>query len=315
MNKMLRIFNKWIALWVALFGFLAYLVPSSFNFFGPFINVFFGLAMFGIGLVIKEEDYKNSLQTPGAILFGTLCQFTIMPFLALFTSWLFKLSPAWTVGLILTGSAPGAMTSNIISYLSKGDVAYSVSLTALSTILCPVLTPLLTLWLAGARVPISFWPMFMTIIWVVVVPLLTGFLVRKSFPDKVNKLGEIPSTLSVLAILVITSYVISANRESLGFATLGLLGVVAFHNATGMLLGFFAGYAGRLNFLRRKTLSIEIGMQNAGLGVVLALAHFDKEVAVPAAIFTIWCIFTASLLVYLWAFLEGKGHINRVSAI
>lgn len=310
MNNILRFFNKWIALWVALFGFLAYLVPSTFNFFGPFINVFFGLAMFGIGLVIKEEDYGNIIRTPTAIVFGTLCQFTIMPLLALFTSWLFKLSPAWTVGLILTGSAPGAMTSNVISYLSKGDVAYSVSLTALSTMLCPVLTPLLTLWLAGTRVPISFWPMFMTIIWVVVLPLVAGFLTRKIMPNLVNTLGEIPSTLSVLAILVITSYVIAANKESLGFATLGLLGVVAFHNGMGMLLGFFAGFIGKLNFLRRKTLSIEIGMQNAGLGVVLALAHFGNEVAVPAAIFTIWCIFTASLLVYLWAFLEGTEKIE-----
>lgn len=310
MNRILHFFNRWIALWVALFGCIAFFFPQVFNFFGPFINVFFGVAMFGIGLVIREEDYKNILRTPGAILFGTFCQYTIMPLLALFTSWLFKLSPAWTVGLILTGSAPGAMTSNIISYLSKGDVAYSVSLTALSTMLCPVLTPLLTLLLAGTRVPISFWPMFQTIIWVVVVPLLAGFLVRKMIPRQVNKLGEWPSTLSVLAILIITSFVIAANHDNLGLATLGLLVTIAFHNALGMLLGFLAGFAIKLNFLRRKTLSIEIGMQNAGLGVVLALTHFGKEVAVPAAIFTVWCIFTASLLVYVWGFINNKKTIN-----
>ncbi|MBN1182267.1 MAG: bile acid:sodium symporter family protein [Bacteroidales bacterium] len=311
MNRILHFFNKWIALWVALFGFIAYIYPQIFNFFGPFINVFFGIAMFGIGLVIREQDYKNIIRTPGAIVFGTICQFTIMPLLALLTSWIFKLSPAWTLGLILTGSAPGAMTSNIISYLSKGDVAYSVSLTALSTLLCPVLTPLLTLVLAGTKVPISFWPMFQTIIWVVVVPLLAGFLFRKALPKQVEKLGELPSTFSVLAVLVITSYVIAANRDSLGLATLGLLTVVAFHNGMGMLLGFFAGIAAKLSFVRRKTLSIEVGMQNAGLGVVLALKHFGKEVAIPAAIFTIWCIFTASLLVYVWDFIDARKTIKN----
>ena len=311
MNRILHFFNKWIALWVALFGFIAYMFPQIFNFFGPFINIFFGIAMFGIGLVIKEQDYQNIIRSPGAIIFGVICQFTIMPLLALLTSWIFKLSPAWTLGLILTGSAPGAMTSNIISYLSKGDVAYSVSLTALSTMLCPVLTPLLTLLLAGTKVPISFWPMFQTIIWVVVIPLLTGFFVRRFIPKQVEKLGELPSTFSVLAILIITSYVIAANRDSLGLATLGLLTVVAFHNGAGMLLGFFAGFAAKLNFIRRKTLSIEIGMQNAGLGVVLALKHFGKEVAIPAAIFTIWCIFTASLLVYVWDFIGARKAIKK----
>ena len=198
------------------------------------------------------------------------------------------------------------MTSNVISYLSKGDVAYSVSLTAVSTTLCPVLTPLLTLVLAGTKVPVAFWPMFQTIIWVVVIPLFFGFVIRKMATKQVDKLGEIPSTLSVIAIVVITSYVIAANSESLGLATLGIIVAVAFHNALGMLLGFFAGFAGRLNFLRRKTLSIEIGMQNAGLGVVLALAHFGNEVAIPAAIFTVWCIFSASLLVYFWAYIERR---------
>ena len=306
MDRILRFFNKSISLWVILFGIAAFLHPKPFNFLGGWINVFLGVAMFGIGLIINENDYQNILRSPKSILFGTVCQFTIMPSLALFTSWVFHLSPAWTVGLVLTGSAPGAMTSNVISYLSKGDVAYSVSLTAVSTLLCPVLTPMLTLLLAGTKVPVSFWPMFQTILLVVVLPLALGFAVRKLAPGQVAKLGEIPSTLSVVAIVVITSYVIAANGDSLGFATLALFTAVAFHNAAGMLIGYFSGFAGKLSFLKRKTLSIEIGMQNAGLGVVLALKHFGNEVAIPAAIFTVWCIVTASLLVYFWAFVENR---------
>jgi len=311
MKKFLSFFNKYIAIWVIILGVVAYIFPQLFIIFKSYINVFFAIAMFGIGLVLKEDDYKNIIKNPWPILFGTLCQFTIMPLLALLTCQIFHLSEAWTIGLILTGAAPGAMTSNIISYLSKGDVAYSVSLTSLSTLLCPVLTPLITLFLAGARVQISFWPMFFTIIWVVIVPLIGGFVVRKIIGKKIEKFGEIPSTISVISIIAITSYVIAANQKSLGMATFGILLAVAFHNAAGMLLGYFAGYIIKLNFIRRKTLSIEIGMQNAGLGVILALQYFGNEVAIPAAIFTVWCILTASFLVYIWAFFDKQTFILK----
>lgn len=312
MNRVLSYFNKAIVVWVAGFGMLAYFIPGVFDNFRKLINLFFALAMFGIGLVITEENYRNIVRSPLKILFGTLCQFTIMPLLALLTSRVFNLSDAWTVGLVLTGAAPGAMTSNVISYLSKGDVAYSVSLTALSTLLCPFLTPLITLLLAGTKVPVSFWSMFQTIVMVVVLPLVAGFVVRRAFQKRINMIGEWPSTISVLAIVVITSYVIAANRNSLGFATTLIIAAVIFHNALGMALGFFAGYLGRLNYLGRKTLSIEIGMQNAGLGVVLALEHFGKDVAIPAAIFTIWCIFTASVLVYFWVFIEKRKAYAKI---
>jgi BASS family bile acid:Na+ symporter len=306
MGKILVWLNKGIALWVIVFGMIAYLIPGSFEYFKNSINIFFSLAMFGIGLVITEQDYAGILRNPVKVLAGTICQFTIMPLLALVTSRLFNLSDAWTLGLIITGAAPGAMTSNVISYLSKGDVAYSVSLTAVSTLLCPILTPLITLLLAGTRVPISFFPMFKTILLVVGFPLIAGFLVRKNAPALVSRLRELPPTLSVVAIVVITSYVIAVNRENLGLASLLVIAAVAFHNASGMAMGFFAGYLMKLDFLSRKTLCIEIGMQNAGLGVILALQFFGKEVAIPAAIFTVWCIITASLLVYFWNYIETR---------
>lgn len=308
MQKFLRIFNKLIALWVILFGVIAFFSPSIFLIFKNSINIFFALAMFGIGMVLKEEDYISIFKNPIYVIFGTFCQFTIMPLLAILTSNIFNLPLNWKIGLILTGAAPGAMTSNVISYLSKADTAYSISLTTLSTLLCPILTPLITYLLVHTHVPISFWSMFFTIIFVVVIPLLIGFTLRKIFSHGISKLGEIPSTISVIAIITITSYVIAANKESLGYATFIILLAVAFHNAMGMLLGYFAGYVIKQDHIRRKTLSIEIGMQNAGLGVVLALKHFGKDVAVPAAIFTVWCILTASLLVYFWKFLEKRSY-------
>ncbi len=131
-----------------LFGIVAYAYPPSFLFAGRYINWFFAITLFGIGQVLKEEDFKYIMRSPGPVLFGNLCQFTIMPLLTLLIFWMFALPDAIAVGLILTGAAPGAMASNVISCLSDGDVAYSVSLTAVVTLLCPLLTPLITLILA-----------------------------------------------------------------------------------------------------------------------------------------------------------------------
>ncbi|MFC1670262.1 bile acid:sodium symporter family protein [Spirochaetota bacterium] len=306
MNKVINFYNNNLSIWVLLFASVAYIYPEIFLSVKSFINLFFGITMFGIGLVITKKDYENIIKSPWAILFGNLCQFTIMPLLAFVTSYIFSLPNEIMVGLILTGSAPGAMTSNVISYLSKGDVTYSVSLTAVATLLAPLLTPALTLFLAGQKVPVAFFPMFLTIIYTVVLPLLGGFIVRYFFPAFVEKIGELPATISVSAIIVITSYVVAANKSNLGMATFIIFGAVIFHNIAGMVLGYLAGSVARFSFVRKKTLSIEIGMQNAGLGVILALEHFSDEVAIPAAIFTIWCIISASLFINFWSFLEKK---------
>jgi len=304
--RIIRFYNNNLSLWVVVFGLIAYIYPPSFLFTGKFINWFFAAAMFGIGMVIQDEDYKNIIKAPKPILFGNLCQFTIMPLLALAVSYVFDLPKEIAVGLILTGAAPGAMTSNVISYLSGGDVAYSVSLTALATLLSPILTPLVTFLLIGERVPIAFFPMFLTIITTVVIPLLLGFIVRKNLPRLVEKNADLPAAVSITAIIVITSYVVARNKGNLTIATSIIFIAVIIHNLLGMLLGFLAGTAAKFDFRRKKTLAIEIGMQNAGLGVVLALKHFSDRTAIPAAIFTIWCILSASLLVNFWKWIEHR---------
>ncbi|MBN2213868.1 MAG: bile acid:sodium symporter family protein [Bacteroidales bacterium] len=302
--RLIRFYNNNLSLWVILFGLVAYLYPPSFLIAGKLINWFFAAAMFGIGMVIKDEDYRSIVKDPKPVLYGNICQFTIMPLLALFVSYVFGLPKEIAVGLVLTGAAPGAMTSNVISYLSGGDVTYSVSLTALATLLSPVLTPLVTLLLIGEKVPMDFFPMFLTIITTVVLPLLAGFMVRRNLPRFVEKNAELPPAVSITAIVIITSYVIARNKGNLTMATSVVFIAVIIHNLLGMLLGFFAGAAAKFDFRRKKTLSIEIGMQNAGLGVVLALKHFSDKTAIPAAIFTIWCILSASLMVNFWKVVE-----------
>lgn len=302
--KIIRFVSSNIVIWVISFAFIAFFYPEIFLIFKKTINWFFAAAMFGIGLVLKSEDYQNILKSPLAVLFGTLCQFTIMPLLSLGIGVALNLPDMVILGLVITGAAPGAMTSNVISYLSKADVAYSVSLTTVATFLAPVLTPLLTLWLVGQRIPVSFFAMFNTIVITVVVPLLAGFIVRKVIPRFVAKVEDIPPLISVLSIVVITSYVVAANVGNLKEATFIILVAVFLINLLGMLLGFLAGSIPKFNLKRRKTLAIEIGMQNAGLGVVLALKHFDETVAMPAAFYTIWCIVTASIFVRIVSYIK-----------
>lgn len=306
MKQVVRFYNSNLALWVTLFAGVAFFYPDLFLIFKHSINFFFAATMFGIGLVLTSEDYRAAATTPVQVLLGNVFQFSIMPVLGFLIAMVFNLPEAFAVGLILTGAAPGAMTSNVLSFLSDGDVAYSVSLTAVATLLAPVLTPLLTLALAGRMVPVPFFDMFLTIIYTVVVPLILGFAVRYFFPRQVDSLAELPPALSVTAIIIITSYVVAANRDTLAVVTITLFLAVAVHNLLGMVMGYFAGKISGFSFKRRKTLSIEIGMQNAGLGVILALNHFSAEVAVPAAIFTIWCIITASIMVSFWKVLEKR---------
>ncbi len=307
MNRIISFFNSNLSLWVIIGAVIAYFFSEPFLYLKQYINVFFAITMFGIGLVITKQDYLNVIRNPKQILFGNICQFTIMPLLALLTSYIFSLPKEITVGLILTGAAPGAMTSNVISYLADGDVAYSVSLTAVATLLSPLLTPLITLVLAGSKVPVPFFNMFLTIIYTVLLPLVLGFLVRYKFPSIIKKIGELPTSISISSIVIITSYVVAANSARFGLMTFILVLAVIFHNIAGMFLGFFAGRMANYNFKRKKTLSIEIGMQNAGLGVILALKHFSAKVAIPAAIFTIWCILSASVVIYIWKVLERRN--------
>ena len=216
---------------------------------------------------------------------------------------LFNLPPEIAVGLILTGSAPGAMASNVMSYIAKADTAYSVSLTTVSTLLCPLLTPGLTFLLASSRLDVPFWGMFLYVLRTVIAPLFIGFGVRHYFKQKVEKVLPIFPAISVTFIIFICSLVIALNKKNLGRVTWVILAAVVVLNIYGMFGGYGIGSVFRMGVRRRRTLTIEIGMQNAGLGTTLALTQFKEkgpEVALPAAIFVFICIITASLMAVAW---------------
>jgi len=299
-RKALTFYTKYFAVWVILFGIAAYFWPGPFKALRDYNKLFFGLTMFGIGAVLQAEDFKRILQKPIIVLIGSCAQFSIMPLGAFFLARLFSLPPEIAVGLILTGSAPGAMASNVMSYIAKADTAYSVSLTAVSTLLCPLLTPGLTFLLARSQLNVPFLDMFWDVIYMVILPLFVGFGVRHYFKEKLQKVLPIFPAISVTFIIFICSLVIALNRDYLADVTGIILAVGIILNIYGMLAGYSVGSIFRMNIKRRRTLAIEIGMQNAGLGTTLALDHFGEKAAMPAAIFVFICIITASVMAELW---------------
>jgi len=299
-KRILSFYTRYFAIWVVVFGIAAYFFPAGFVALRDYNKLFFGLTMFGIGAVLEVDDFKRIAKKPIIVFIGSCAQFIIMPFGAFLLAKVFGLPPEFAVGLILTGSAPGAMASNVMSYIAKADTAYSVSLTTVSTLLCPLLTPGLTFLLAKSELDIPFFKMMLSVIEMVIIPLFLGFGVRHYFKKFIEKILPIFPAISVTFIIFICSLVIALNRSRLAEVTGIILIAVLVLNVYGMSAGYWVGSLFKMEAKRRRTLSIEIGMQNAGLGTALALEHFGEQAAIPGAIFVFICIITASIMAEVW---------------
>lgn len=301
LNKVCKALTNLMFVWVLLAGIAAYFVPSALLVFKPHIDWLFAFTMLGIGAVLNYDDFKPVFKSPQLVLLGTLAQFAIMPALGFAVGKLLNLPPELALGLIVVGATPGAMASNVISYIAKADVAYSVALTTLSTFLAPVLTPALTYFFGRSYIEVHFWPMFLSIVKMVIIPLIAGFLIKQQFKKQVEKYSAVFPAVSSLFIALICGLVVALNRDYIASVS-GLIFIAVFlHNAFGLLFGYWAGIIYRFGVRRRRTLAFEVGMQNAGLGAVLALKHFSAQAALPNALFATWCIITASVLAMIWS--------------
>lgn len=301
MNRLLHTFTRLLPLWTVLLGIAGYFYPQVLLPLNPHIEWFFMLTMLGIGAVLNFEDFAPIFKRPQTVLMGTFTQFIIMPLTGFIIAKVLRLPPALTLGVILVGSVPGAMASNVISYLAKADVAYSISVTSASTFLAPLLTPLFTYIFAHTIIEIHFWPMFFSIIKMVIVPLLAGFVIKRRFRRVVDKISAVFPAFSTLFIALICGLIVALNKSNLlGISALIFLAVIL-HNLAGLAGGYAAAEVYGFGIKRRRTLSIEVGMQNAGLGAVLALKHFGAEAAIVPALFATWCVVTASILAEIWS--------------
>ena len=255
-----------------------------------YVNILLGIVMFGMGMTLKLSDFKVVFTKPKAVIVGILSQFIIMPVLAFVLAFAFQLPAELAVGVILVGSCPGGTSSNVMTYLAKGDVALSVGMTACTTIMAPIVTPLLVLLFAGQTVDVDVLEMFLSIVQVVLVPIAAGFLINYFFEKVAAACASVLPLVSVVGISLIIMAVVAANQAKL--LTVGplIILVVMLHNVLGYALGYLVGRVLRLTKEQMRTLSIEVGMQNSGLASSLATVHFASMplAAVPGAVFSVW---------------------------
>ncbi|WP_121341584.1 bile acid:sodium symporter family protein [Pseudomonas aeruginosa] len=290
--------------WVLLFAILAFFRPAWFLPLTVAIAPLLGLVMFGMGLTLKSEDFREVARHPIRVLIGVLAQFVIMPGLAWLLCRLLQLPAEIAVGVILVGCCPGGTASNVMTWLSRGDVALSVAITSVTTLLAPLVTPALVWLLASAWLPVSFAAMFLSILQVVLVPIALGLLAQRLLGERTRQVAEVLPLVSVFSIVVIIAAVVAASQARIAESGLLIMAVVMLHNGFGLLLGYLTGKLTGMPLAQRKALAIEVGMQNSGLGAALANAHFSPLAAVPSALFSVWHNLSGSLLAALFRRLE-----------
>ncbi|BAN46989.1 bile acid:sodium symporter family protein [Metapseudomonas resinovorans] len=291
-----RFVGNTFALWILLFAVLAFYQPAWFLPLTKWIVPLLGLIMFGMGLTLKAEDFREVARRPLRVLIGVLAQFIIMPGLAWLLCKALQLPPEIAVGVILVGCCPGGTASNVMTWFSRGDVALSVAITAVTTLLAPVVTPALIWLLASAWLPVEFSPLFMSILQVVLLPIALGLVAQRLLGERVRLAVDVLPLVSVVSIVAIVAAVVAASQAKIAESGLLIMAVVVLHNGLGLALGYLAGRLFGLPLAQRKTLSIEVGMQNSGLGAALANAHFSPLAAVPSALFSVWHNLSGSLL-------------------
>lgn len=300
MNRIVSTITGLFPLWAIMVSLIAFFVPSVFVDLKPYIIPLLAVIMFGMGITLTIDDFKNVLKQPFAIGLGTLLQFLLMPLVAFIISMLFQLPEELMIGLILVGCCPGGTASNLICYLAKGDLALSISLTTVSTLLSFILTPFLTLLYLGEIISVPAGNMMITILQIIIVPVTLGLLINTILHKKISKYIDIFPMMSVLSIVIIIGIVVALNRENILNISYIIVVCVILHNILGFALGYIISKAFRLEESQARTVSIEVGMQNSGLGVVLALKYFTVLASLPGAIFSIWHNIGGSLLAYFW---------------
>ncbi len=294
-------------LWAILGCVLALSVPEWLTGLKPAIVPLLGLVMFGMGVTLTAADFASVLRRPRLIALGVALQYGIMPLMAWLIALALGLPPLLMLGLVLVGACPGGTASNVICYLARGDVALSITLTTVSTLLAVLLTPLLTWLYVGERVPVPAMEMFWSILRIVLIPVALGVLVNRLAGRRLDPVRSIFPLFSVAAIVCIISIIVALSRDTL--AQVGALIVLAviLHNLSGLAGGYWIARLLGQDEMRSRTLAIEVGMQNSGLAVALAVNSFSAAAALPGALFSIWHNLSGAALAAWWSHRDYKS--------
>ncbi|MGP1454347.1 MAG: bile acid:sodium symporter family protein [Treponema sp.] len=289
-EKLNIILVKNIGVVIIVLSLIAFVKPNSFIWMTKYITLFLGVAMFGMGTTIDSQDFKNIILHPKKVIIGCVLQYTIMPVSAWIIAIALKLPSDLALGMILVGCCPGGTASNVITHIAGGDVPLSVSMTIASTLLAPIMTPLLVFLLAERWVDVPFWGVFTSVVTVVLIPVLLGSGTKKLLRKQMEKISAFLPTVSSLSIVLIISGIIAANTSKIVSSGLLVLLAVAIHNFIGLLLGLNVSKLLKLSYNECTAVSIEVGMQNSGLAVSLANANFlaNPLATLSGAIFSVW---------------------------
>jgi bile acid:Na+ symporter, BASS family len=259
------------------------------------------LIMFGMGTKLSVGDFVREFKRPKALIVGTFLIFAIMPLAGFVVAKVFRFEPEIAAGVILIGSCPGGVASNVMAYLANGNIALSVSLTAFATLVSPIVTPLLMKIFAGRLIDIAFFGMMISILKMIILPIAAGLIVNKILHGRKRWFDRILPLLSMTAILFFVTIVVAHYRDELLVVGLALLGAAIVHNFIGYVLGYWAARAAGLSETDCRTISIEVGLKNGGMGMGLALDVLKSpDAAFAPIIFGKWMNISGSALANFW---------------
>lgn len=312
MRKFAKFLVDNMALFVVAAGVLGAWHPELLHWVGGYVSWMLGLVMFGMGMTLSVDDFRNVLRQPRNVAIGVFAQFLIMPLVAFGLVKAFGLSPELAIGVILVGTCPGGTASNVISYLARGDVALSVSMTMVTTLLAPLVTPALTLLYADAHIAVSASSMMISIAEMVLAPIVLGLIVHHALGERLARIEPALPLLSVICIVLLVGGVVSLSAEKLFTVGPLLVLIVVLHNVLGLALGYGLAHLCHMDSQRARTVSIEVGMQNSGLAAALAVLYFDPVAAIPGAIFSVWHNISGSLVANYYARRDAKMEEREV---
>lgn len=309
---MLRTITNLFPLWAVLFSLLAFFQPSLFTDFKSNIVPLLTIIMLAMGLTLKPQDFLNVVKNKKAIGVGLVLQFSIMPLAALLVSFVLQFDPILTVGMVLVGSVAGGTSSNVMCYLAKGDVALSITMTAISTLLGVVITPLLVEALAGKNVDVPVMSMLISLVKIVLVPVALGVLLNAFLHSFTEKLEPVLPLISMAAIVAIIAIVVALNAHQLTQIGPIVALAVVLHNSIGLTLGYWVCRLVGFEDKTCRTVAFEVGLQNSGLATALAMKFFTPAAAVAGTLFSVWHNLSGSLLAGYWAKrpLEAESHLD-----
>lgn len=308
--KLTQFISKTFAIWVVVFALLAAQFPDTFKPFVAWIPYLLGIVMLGMGLTLTFKDFAEISKNPKAVVIGVISQFLIMPAIAFGLAKLFQLPPELAIGVILVGSCPGGTSSNVMTFLARGNTALSVACTTVSTLLAPVLTPAVFWLFASQWLEINATAMFISVLQMVLLPIFVGVLLRSLLKEKIEQFSQTMPLLSVVAIILIVTAVVSVSRDRIIESGLFIFIIVVLHNVLGYIIGYAVARLFKLPIFDSKAVSIEVGMQNSGLGASLAAVHFASTplIAVPSAVFSFWHNISGPILAMIFSQMKEKNN-------